>query len=215
MSFHPRSAALAAAAVLFAAYPILRPYSDESTLAGADAMSSAAWVVSHVAGMVAFLLLVAGFGAFAPSVTRSRRRLATVTGIGVGLVLPYYGAETLGIQVIARRALTDGDPGLLALTEQLRYGAVPMTMFGLGLLALALAGVLLVAHGSDWGSRLGAWLAGISLLTYLPQFFLPAAGRIAHGLLLAVGLILLAVAEARRSSTQGATNTWTADTVGR
>jgi hypothetical protein len=40
--------ALAAAGVLFLAYPALRPWHDEGTVAGAVAsMSSAAWVTAH------------------------------------------------------------------------------------------------------------------------------------------------------------------------
>ena len=37
-------------------------------------------------------------------------------------------------------------------------------------------------------------LAGIALLTYLPQFFLPSAGRIGHGLVLGIGLLVIAYA---------------------
>ena len=45
--------ALAAAGVLFLAYPALRPWHDESTVAGATAsMSSTAWVAAHFFAML-------------------------------------------------------------------------------------------------------------------------------------------------------------------
>ena len=48
--------ALAAAGVLFLAYPAVRPYHDESTAAGATrSMSSNAWVASHLFAMVGFV----------------------------------------------------------------------------------------------------------------------------------------------------------------
>src|SRR5690625_4478328 len=110
-----RAGALALAGLLFVAYPALRPYSDETTLAGAAAMDSTVWVVAHLLGVAAFVLLAAGLR----GVTSSRAVLVCVTA-GVALVLPYYGAETFGVEVIARRALADADPSLLVLVEEFR-----------------------------------------------------------------------------------------------
>jgi hypothetical protein len=48
------AAALATAGVLFLLYPAVRPWEDESTLDGATkAMSSGAWVASHLFAMIA------------------------------------------------------------------------------------------------------------------------------------------------------------------
>src|SRR5699024_3627525 len=193
------AAALAVAGALFIAYPALRPYSQESTLDGAAAMSSTAWVASHLFGIVAFVLVAFGVTRTVPPGRPGC--IATVAAwLGTVLVLPYYGAETFGLQVIAQRALEDGDASLLTLAEDVRMGAVPVTMFGAGLLALAVAGVALaVAARADGGlSRLAGLLAGAGLALYLPQFFAGPALRIGHGVLLGAGLLLLAVATRRR-----------------
>lgn len=185
--------ALAVAGALFFAYPALRPYADESTLGGAAAMSSTAWVASHLFGVAAFVLVA--FGLIRTSLPGRSGRVATVSAwLGTVLVLPYYGAETFGLQVIAQRALDDGDASLLTLAEDLRLGAVPVTMFGAGLLALAVAGVALVVATWRGGPlpRLAGLLAGAGLALYLPQFFAAPALRIGHGVLLGAGLLLLA-----------------------
>jgi len=50
--------ALAAAGVLFLAYPALRPWHDEGTAAGAAAsMGSAAWVIAHFFAMLGFIVM--------------------------------------------------------------------------------------------------------------------------------------------------------------
>jgi len=53
--------ALAAAGLLFFAYPALRPWHDEGTVAGATAsMSSTAWVTAHFFAMLGFILVPLG-----------------------------------------------------------------------------------------------------------------------------------------------------------
>jgi hypothetical protein len=72
---------LAVAGVLFFLYPAVRPWQDESTVAGAiKAMSSGAWVAAHLFAMVGFTLVVLGClrcgarsAAPGPSGWRSRR----------------------------------------------------------------------------------------------------------------------------------------------
>lgn len=189
--------ALAAAGVLFIAYPVLRPWADETTLAGAEAMASTAWVASHMFGMVAFALTTLGI-TWIVGTARHGRLAGVAAWLGTLLVLPYYGAETFGLQVIAQRALDEGDASLLVLAEDFRMGAAPVTMFGLGLAALAIAGVALAMsvwrHGRV--NRLGGLLAGTALVMYLPQFFAPPVLRITHGAVLGAGLILLAITTA-------------------
>jgi hypothetical protein len=51
---------LALAGMFFVLYPAIRPFSDESSLRGAEAFASAAWVVAHSLAMAAFLLLTLG-----------------------------------------------------------------------------------------------------------------------------------------------------------
>ncbi len=186
----------------FAAYPALRPYTDETALEGADAMASAAWVAAHSLGMVGFISLTLGVWAMSrPAVlpgggTTGRAAGVTLalTWLGASLVLPYYGAETFGLQVIADRAAAEGDAGLLELAEAFRYGAVPLAFFGTGLLLLAGAGVALATtvRRCSLAVRVGGTVAGAALATYLPQFFLTPELRIGHGVLLGLGLLTLA-----------------------
>lgn len=189
-------AALLLAALVFAAYPALRPYTDETTLDGARAFASGAWAASHTAGMVGFVVLPLGLLALAQHADLGRGRAAAVVlaWLGGALVLPYYGAETFGLAVVGARAAADGDPGLLSLAEEFRTGALPVTTFGLGLLLLAAAGVALAASTWRTRARWGGTLAGAALVLYLPQFFAPPAARIGHGALLGVGCALLATA---------------------
>jgi hypothetical protein len=60
---HNRSGALALAmaGALFVLYPAVRPWNDESTVAGATAsMTSPAWVAAHFFAMLGFILLPLG-----------------------------------------------------------------------------------------------------------------------------------------------------------
>jgi hypothetical protein len=206
------AAALLVAGLLFLLYPALRPYTDETTLAGAEAFASTAWVASHTAGIVAFILLPLGLRALASTTTltagdtrtpgRAVASAAVLAWLGGSLVLPYYGAEAFGLHVIGARAVTDADASLLELADAFRLGAVPVTVFGAGLLLLAAAGAGLMIASRTAGStvRIGSLLTGAGLILYLPQFFAAPALRIAHGAVLAVGLALLASAVARAES---------------
>ena len=57
-----RAVALTLAGVFFALYPLLRPWHDEATSAGARAsMSSDAWLIAHLCAMLGFALLPWGY----------------------------------------------------------------------------------------------------------------------------------------------------------
>ena len=164
---------LAAAGALFVIYPLVRPWGDATPEGIAAAFGSPFWLVAHMAAMAAFVLVgVAGL----PS-----RAAQTAWVAGTALVLPYYGAEAFALHALA------GTPDVAALAEQIRMGATQVTVFGLGLGLLAVAGVLTaVAVG-----RAGVVFAAGAVL-YLPQFFADPALRIAHGVLLAIGCLILA-----------------------
>ncbi|MEU8270363.1 hypothetical protein AB0B89_24800 [Sphaerisporangium sp. NPDC049002] len=188
------AAALAVAGVLFLAYPLVRPYSDESSLAGAVAMASSAWIASHLFAVVGFVLLTLGLLAL-HLVLNQRRTLhaLVVTWIGAGLTLPYYGAEVFGANVIGHRAVQDGSASLLRLVEEFRYLPAAITLFGAGLVLLAV-GVTMAAVAIWRSGTLARWsavplAAGFAL--FLPQFFAPPALRIAHGALIAIGGVRL------------------------
>ena len=205
-----RSGALAVAGVLFVLYPAVRPWQDESTVAGATkAMSSGAWVAAHLFAMVGFILVALGLLGLWDAVRRTRaERLAlaavVTTWIGVGLTLPYYGAEDFGLNAIARKAAEGQVSDLLGLVEAVRFSPAPITTFGLGLLLLAAGAVL--AAVAIWRSgvlgRASGILFAVGFVLFLPQFFTPPAVRIAHGVLVAAGSIWLAVALWRASGAE-------------
>ncbi len=194
------AAALAVAGVLFLAYPALRPWHNESTVAGATAsMSSTAWVAAHFFAMLGFILMPLGLLALRAAIATTRAEPLALTAavlawIGSGLTLPYYGAEDFGLHAIAG---PDGPKtGLLNLIHAVRYQPLAMTIFGAGLLLIAAAAIM--AAIAVWRShvlpRTSAILFATGFVLFLPQFFSPAAVRIAHGILLAAGSIILAAA---------------------
>src|SRR6187402_1512663 len=90
--------ALAVAGVLFVLYPAIRPYSDETSLQGAAAFASTAWIVAHVLAIAGFVLVTLGLLALYRVLQDTpAKRLAFLAlvamWIGAGLTLPYYGAE--------------------------------------------------------------------------------------------------------------------------
>jgi len=193
------AAALAAAGAGFAIYPAVRPFTDETSLRGAAAFASARWLVAHCTAMIAFVLLVLGLCGVAArlrqtAAARPARLGAVLAATGAGLTLPYYGAETFGLHAAGQQALRHGDAQLLtALTGAIRWQQ-GIWFITAGLLLVA-AGAIIIAW-AIWGSRSLARYAGIPLAAgfalYLPQFTAGQPVRVAHGLLIAAGGLLLA-----------------------
>jgi hypothetical protein len=212
---HPRRsraqlAALALAGLFFAAYPAVRPYADETTMAGARAMASGAWIAAHSFAVLGFVLLALALPVLSglrPDRAFSRGRAVLLATLGTALVLPYYGAESFGLHAIARHVVATDDPALLALTDGVRYQPVAITSFGIGLVLLAVAGALVGV--SLWRARAalrwGGLLLATGLVLFLPQFFAPGPLRVTHGVVLAVGCLLLAGAGWRRLGSSTAT----------
>ena len=190
--------------ILMAVYLLARPYGDVASTAAerAAAFASPWWVVAHIAGALALV----GFGRLTLRLADLERdrfvtRLARWAGLaGVVLVLPYFGAETFALHVIGRHAAT-GDTALLALVAEIRNQPVAITMFGLGLLLLAVAGI---AFALAWTRRTGsraAWPLGVLVALVLPQFYLPPVGRMAFGVAYLLTAVLLAVTVLRGDPT--------------
>ncbi|MCZ2262624.1 hypothetical protein [Isoptericola sp. QY 916] len=206
-----------AAGVLLLLFPALRPWPDESvpTLALAESFASGRWVLAHLCGIAGLCLLAPTFlglrallrGSRAPGTVAPGARAATAAVVtawaGAALCSLYFGAEIFGIRTIAQAALRTQDPALLADVDVLREQPAAMTLFGLGLALVAAAGVLAAVALWRAGGRprwVGAPLAA-GLLLYLPQFFGTPAIRVGHGVLVAVGLLLVAWAVRRAPGT--------------
>ncbi|OZC90696.1 hypothetical protein CH254_07175 [Rhodococcus sp. 06-412-2C] len=172
--------------LMFALYPALRPYSDEVGSAGVDAFASSSWVLAHTFAMLGFIALGLAvlFGG------RRSDPAVVATWIGVGLVLPYYGAETFALHALGVDAAANSNPGLIDLADPIRYSIVQATMFALGLVSIAV-GLVIFALRNRYAMVLAA-----GFVLFLPQFYTPPAVRIAHGILIAVGAIIAARAVA-------------------
>jgi len=193
------------AGVLFLLYPVLRPWTDETTTSGAhEAMSSDAWVWAHFVAMLGFILV--------PLALLGLRHVvglvpAAVMWVGAGLTLPYYGAEDFGLH----GAATKGG-NLLDVAEAVRYNPIAITIFGVGLVTLAVGAVLVAVAVWRDGTiqKYSAVVFAAGFVLFLPQFFTPAPVRIAHGVLMLVGLVWFGLAsnvrdaESRQLSGQGA-----------
>ena len=98
---------LALSGIFFVLYPAIRPFSDEASLQVAEAFGSFSWVLAHSLAMVAFVLLVLGLlGLYVRRQETAAERRAiqalVLSWIGIGLTLPYYGAETFGLHAIGQ-----------------------------------------------------------------------------------------------------------------
>ena len=186
--------ALGGSGVAFAAYPAVRPYPDT-----AAAWASPAWTVGHLLAVGGFVALVAGTGALWSTLRGTRGEPAgfaalVATGLGVGLTLPYYGAEVFGLHVLGRWVGERGDPGLAAMADQIRYAPAAAVVFASGLVLVAVGAVLTavaLGRGGSPAARAGLLLAA-GFVLFLPQFFAPPSLRIAHGLLLALACLWVA-----------------------
>jgi hypothetical protein len=188
------SLSLAAAGVLFLLYPVLRPWTDETTADGAHAaMASPAWVAAHLFAMLGFVLVPLALLALRDVIGLAPM---VVMSAGAGLTLPYYGAEDFGLHAAA----TQGS-NLLAVAEATRYNPVAVTMFGAGLLALAVGAIMtaVAIRRSSVLPRSSGVVFAIGFALFLPQFFTPGPVRIAHGVVMLVGLVWLAAAMWRTS----------------
>ncbi len=196
--------ALGVAGVLFVLYPAVRPWHDETTVAGATrSMSADAWVAAHLFAMIGFILVPLGLLGIWAVLARTRAESlafwAVVTSwIGAGLTLPYYGAEDFGLHSIASKHAD----GLLDLIDTIRGQPVALTMFGLGLVLLGVGAVL--ATVGIWRSevlpRFSAFGYALGFVVFIPQFYAAAPIRIAAGVVTGVGLVWLGICLWRKAS---------------
>ncbi|WP_026672980.1 hypothetical protein [Alkalihalobacterium bogoriense] len=185
--------------ILFFLYPALRPFSDEATLQGAAAFASNAWMLSHVLGIIAFLLLPLGLIGLYNTIENNKARKVALTGVllsylGMGFTLPFYGAEVFALSVIGQKALLQQSASVLELANAIRFGPGFLMIF-LGLMLLAL-GTILIAIAIWKSQTMTKWTGmplAVGIVLYLPQYLASQPLRIAHGLLIAIGCIWIAV----------------------
>ncbi|MGH3764729.1 MAG: hypothetical protein ACRDS0_24940 [Pseudonocardiaceae bacterium] len=115
------------------------------------------------------------------------------------MVLPYYGAEAFALHAIGQRIGRTAEVSLLELVEAVRNGPVQITTFGIGLLPLAVAAVLaaLAVRSSGLLPPWSGILFAVGFVLYLPQFYTASYLRIAHGVLVGAGCLVLAAQTGR------------------
>ena len=190
---------LAIAGVCFVLYQAIRPFSDESTLQGAEAFATSSWLLAHSLAMVGFILLTLGLLGLCSQIRKTTAgslgiTALVVTWIGVSLTLPYYGAETFALHAVGLEAVRQNNVDLLVtLTNSIRFGE-GIWFFGFGLLAIAVGTILFAI--AIWMSGILTKWSGIPLAVgfalFIPQFFAPQPVRVGHGLLVLVGCWLIA-----------------------
>lgn len=180
--------------LFFVLYPAIRPFSSETGLDGARAFGSSRWILAHSLGILGFILL--GLGVLGLYLRLSDTPVAqrmvtalTLVWVGVGLTIPYYGAEVFGLHAVGQRTISQSDPAMLKpLTHDIRWEAgIYFILLGLILLAV---GSILVGRAVWRSERFNPWSGvplAVGLVLYIPQFTGPRAVRIAHGLLMLAG----------------------------
>jgi hypothetical protein len=193
------AASLAVAGVLFVLYPAIRPFSDETSLQGAQAFASTAWLVAHILAMVAFTLVEVGLVGLYLALQGNRAEgqafwALVASLVGIGLTLPFYGGEAFGLHAIGQEAIKEQRAALVGLADVVRSGPGEV-MFAVGLLLLAVGAI--IAAIAIWRSGVLAKWSGIpfalGFALYIPQFFGTQPIRVAHGVLVAIGCLWIAV----------------------
>jgi hypothetical protein len=160
---------------------VLRPWGDADPATAGAAFASPLWLAAHLSAAAAFVLV--GF-----ALMDARERW--LWWAGASLTLLYYGAETFALHALGG-AVTDS-AALAALTEAIRMGPTQIAVFGAGLVLMGVAAVVLAVR-----LRAVALPFAAGMVLFLPQFFAGAELRIAHGVLLGVGCVLLAATRDR------------------
>ena len=197
---------LALSGILFVLYPAIRPFSSEKGMDGAAAFGSSHWIVAHMLAMVGFTLLALGVVGWYSTLQESpiegsAFRAFVVTLAAIGLTLPFYGGEAYGLHAIGQEALKQQNGGLVDMASVVRGGA-GLVMFLIGLLMLGV-GAIMVARVIWKSDAFARWIGipfAVGFALYIPQFFGSQPLRVAHGNLVAVGCVLIAVGMWQKSS---------------
>ncbi|MBA8796030.1 hypothetical protein FHX74_003671 [Friedmanniella endophytica] len=197
----PPAVALAVAGLLFALFPVLRPFAaDAAGLTAADGWSSPAWLVAHLCAIVGYV--AAGFG-----VLGLRDALAGFLGgrvagaalavwwAGAGLVLAALGAEAFGLGTLGDWIERTRQFDLVALGGALDHGQPRFGLHLAGLALLGVAGVLvaLAVLRSDAMPPGAGVLFGLAFVAAPVQLVAPTWVQVLLGIVTALGCLVLAL----------------------
>ena len=193
---------LGLSALLFAVFPLARPYfrldprsPDETLAAASPVITSAPWVLSHVIAMLAFVLLLYGLLALYARLEADEGGRSGICGLvlslaGIALIMPMLGVEIHILPIIGRLYL-EGGTNLAPAVALIYLGpATLMFLFALLLLALGSICFALAIWGSGVLPRWAGVLLAIGLALWFPPF--PPVIRILDGFVIGVGGVWLA-----------------------
>ena len=195
--------------IFFVLYPAIRPFSDEASLQGARAFASPQWILAHVLAILGFILMtlaLLGLYFILQKTPVERRALwgLVLSWVGVGLTLPFYGAEVFGLHAIGQAALNQNNASLLDLANQVRFGPGFYVIFT-GLLLRAIGGIIVAV--AIWNSKILPKWSGVpfslGFTLYIPQFVATQPIRIVHGLLIAAGCLWIAIGMWQQTNPNG------------
>ena len=112
---------------------------------------------------------------------------------GIGLTLPYYGAEVFGLHAVGQAVVDLDNPDLMSIVNNIRW-EVGIFWILTGLAALGV-GVILFAIAIWRSGRLAKWsgiVLAVAFALYIPQFAAGQPIRVAHGALILLGGLILA-----------------------
>lgn len=196
--FHAGATALALSGLLFAIFPLVRPFYTDLALdpaGAAQTIISPSWVMSHLILIVALVLLPFGLLTLFVELQSSRGRSLALIGMvlgiaGSGLFLPVAGVEAFALPAIARQYV-QGQVVTLDTIGAAR-SVLQATVLVPALVFLGLGGVC-IAMAVGRSGQLSRW-AGIpfalGLVFFLPLF--PQPIRVADGVLTGIGGLGLA-----------------------
>jgi len=188
---------LAMSSVLFAAFPLLRPYfaldplQPEATLAAAaPAITAASWTLAHALATAGFALLLCALPALYDQLAASDAeplawRALVCCLAGIALVMPTLGVEMYAMPAMGR-VYGNGATEVAPIIRYIYIGRTTAVML-IGLALLAVGAMMFAA--ALWRTRPSArwaavtWAVGLAL--WLP--LLPPPVRIADGLAIAIG----------------------------
>ena len=205
--------ALGLSALLFTAFPLVRPFfrldprsPDETLAAAGPVITSAPWVLAHVMVTLAFVLLLYGMLALYARLEEVHHGPSTIVGLvlslaGIALIMPMLGVETFILPIVGRLYL-EGATNLAPAVALIYLGpATLMFLFALLLLAMGSMSFALAVWHSGVLPRGAGVLLAIGLALWFPPF--PPLIRIVDGFVIGVGGVWLARAVWRDAGPDG------------
>lgn len=194
--------ALGLSALLFTAFPLVRPFfrldprsPDETLAAASPVITSAPWLLAHVMATLAFVLLLYGMLALYARLEEVHHGPSTMVGLvlslaGIALIMPMLGVETFILPIVGRLYL-EGATNLAPAVALIYLGpATLMFLFALLLLAVGSMSFALAIWRSGALPRGAGVLLAVGLALWFPPF--PPLIRIVDGFVIGVGGVWLA-----------------------